>query len=237
MFNLPQKVKKTIEDFVKNLEDIYKDDLVSVVLYGSAATKEFTKYSNVNLLIVLNDTGLENLSKISKMINKAKFHALNSVFFSESYIHHSADVFPIEFLDMKENNFILYGKDILKDLEIDIKNLRFQCEQELKSKLVNIRRAYLRANKYELKNLLFAYFTSSLYVLRNLLRLKGKNPPYSKKDLLKQLQEEFEITVEPFVKILEAKNQNLRLNYDKVNKLFISFVGELEKISDIIDRS
>ena len=37
------------------------------------------------------------------------------------------------------------GRDILKDLKIDLKNLRFQCEQELKGKLLNLRQAYLEA--------------------------------------------------------------------------------------------
>lgn len=233
--NLPEKIRRLVEDFVKSLEDAYKDELVSVALYGSAATKEFTKYSNVNLLIVLKDTGLENLKRIVKLVNKDKFSLINPVFFTEKYIERSLDVFPIEFLDMKENHLTIYGKDILRDIELSVKNLRFQCEQELKSKLINIKRDYLKTNKYNLKSLLFSSLTSTLHILRNLLRLKGKIPSCLKEDLLKELNQEFQIDTTSFSKILQAKTQNLRLSYKELDNLICDFVSELEKIIEIVD--
>ena len=57
---------------------------------------------------------------------------INPVFFTEDYIIRSTDVFPIEFLDMKENHVTLYGKDLFEAIAVDTKNLRFQCEQEIK---------------------------------------------------------------------------------------------------------
>lgn len=233
--NLPERFKNILSDFIKDLENIYKNDLVSVVLYGSAATAEFTKYSNINLLVVLKDASLGNLKSIIKFVNKSKFSLISPVFFTEKYIKNSLDVFPIEFLDMKENHLTVYGKDILRDINVDTKNLRFQCEQELKSKLINIRRNYLKANSYNLKNLLFSSLTSVLHILRNLLRLKGKIPAYSKENLLKELNQEFQINITSFSRILQAKTQNLRLSYKELDSLICDFVSELEKIIEIVD--
>jgi len=146
-----------LDDFVKGLRSIYGEGLVSAILYGSAASGEYSSAnSNVNLAVVLDDSGLANIARAARLVNKRKFRLVKPVFFTEKYIASSTDVFPLEFLDMKENNIVLYGKDLLKDVRVDEKNLRFQCEQELKSKLINIKTAYLdHRSAADRKKLLF----------------------------------------------------------------------------------
>ena len=235
---LPQKIKDRLEEFTERLKAIYKDGLLSVILYGSAASGEYsTKHSNINLAIVLDDASLASLSKISKLVSARRYRSFNPVFFTEDYIRNSSDVFPIEFLDMKDNHVLLYGRDVLKDLNIDIRHLRFQCEQELKSKLINIKRLYLHnPDKQALKNLLFRSSTSVLHLLRNLIRLKGATPAYSKEDAVKAIAQEFKIDSANFNNILAAKNSNLRLRHSQLDSLFRAFVSDLEKITDTVDR-
>ena len=234
---IPDKLKNSLKDFVQSLKGIYPQDLISLVLYGSAASGEFVdRHSNLNVLAVLTNTDLENLSKASLIINK--FRIINPLFLSENYISSSTDIFPIEFLDMQENYFVLYGKDILKDIHIDTRNLRFQCEQELKAKLINLKQGYLRIrkDKFALRNLLSKSFTSILHILRNVLRLKGKKPPYRKQDILKELALEFQIDMSVWGKISAAKIKQVKLSGKDIENLFINFVKELEKIVDIVDK-
>jgi predicted nucleotidyltransferase len=235
---LPDKTKKIINEFVEQLEGAYGDCLVSIILYGSAASGEYAlRHSNINIAVILKDASLGSLSKISRLINKRKFLIINPVFLTEDYIRHSTDSFPIEFTDMKENHAILHGKDVLKGIVIDIKNLRFQCEQELKSKIINIKMAYLRAtNSFFLKKLLFKSLTSSIHVLRNLIRLKGKVPPYGKEEALNQISREFGIDVAALQAILDARSKNLNLNRKKIDNLYTRLVETLEAISDKIDQ-
>lgn len=235
--SLPDKLEKSVQDFIQRLKDTYQDGLISVILYGSAASGEFIdKHSNLNLLVVLRSTDLENLKKAASLTNK--FRMINPLFFTEKYINSSTDIFPIEFLDMQENYLILYGRDVLKDINIDIKNLRFQCEQELKSKLINLRQLYLTANNDEpaLRRLLFKSFTSVLHILRNVLRLKGRKPPYKKEDILKEVALEFEFDSKNWNKILAAKNKQIKLRQKDTEGLFVNFVRELEKIVETVDR-
>jgi len=236
---LAQKFKDTLDDFINNLKDIYGEGLISVILYGSAASGEFVeRRSNLNLLVILKNTDLENLRKASGVINKWKFKAIRPLFFTEEYIKSSNDVFPIEFLDMKENYAVLMGKDVLKDISIDTKNLRFQCEQELKVKLINLRQLYLRRNKDKtaVANLLFKSFNSILHILRNVLRIKGKQPPYLKEEILKEISAEFQIDNNAWEKILAAKNKQIRLSTREIERLFINFVKDLEKIINVVDK-
>lgn len=233
------KIKYDLKDFIQRLKDIYRQGLLSIIIYGSASSGEFKeKYSNINLLVILDNTNLDNLNKVSSLINKRRFQKINPLFFSRNYLNNSTDVFPIEFLDMKENYQVLYGQDVLDNLYIDTRNLRFQCEQELKAKLINIKTLYLRNKNHKIAvtNLLFKSFNSVLHILRNLIRLKNKTPAYSKPDVLKQLSEEFQFDITTFNKILEARNKNLRLRYKEIGNLLFAFVTELEKIIDLVDR-
>lgn len=234
---MPNRFKENLQKFVQGLKDIYQDRLISIILYGSAASGEFIeKHSNLNLLVVLENTNLENLKRASKVINKSK--VINPLFLTEDYIKRSTDIFPIEFLDIQENYSVLYGKNILEDINIDIRNLRFQCEQELKAKLITLRQLYLKisADKAALKDLLFRSVTSVLHILRNVLRLKGKKPPYKKEDILRELDGEFLIDVNIWRKILQAKNKQIKLRNKDIEGLFVDFIAELEKIVDIVDR-
>ena len=138
---------------------------------------------------------------------------------------------------MKENSLALYGKDLFKDIDIDIKNLRFQCEQELKSKIVNMKMAFIRsANVSMLKSILFKSLTSSLHILRNLVRLKGKEPSYARTDILKEISLEFGVEIAPLQDILDARSGNLNLGREKIASLFTRLVETLEAISDKVDR-
>lgn len=236
--NLAGHTKGIIDDFMRGLKEVYQDGLVSVILYGSAASGEFAeRQSNINLLVVLEDTSLKNLNKISGTLNKNKFQIIKPLFFSEDYIKDSLDVFPIEFLDIKENYLLMHGRDVLSGLEIDIRNLRFQCEQELKAKLINLKSAYLGSNdKSFLRGLLFKSCTSILHILRNLVRLKGATPSYLKKDILGEVQRELSIDTGNFKRILDLKNTNSRLSYKEIEALFFALVEDLERIVGLIDK-
>ena len=235
--SISDRNKKIIRSFTDDLLEIYHEELVSVFLYGSAASGEFVdQHSNLNLLIVLKNTGFGVLKKSSKTLQK--FKMLNVLFMSESYILSSLDIFPIEFLDMQENHFVLYGKDILKDIHVDTRNLRFQCEQELKQKLLKLQHAYLRAgcNPRTLSSLLFSSFTSILHILRNVLRLKGITPPYLKHEIIRELTLQFKINTFTWEKILAARNKKVKLNAIESEELFADFIKEVETLISTVDR-
>ena len=235
--NLPSGLKDKVSDFLKGLKSIFAQDLTSVILYGSAASGEFVdKRSNLNLLVVLKNSGLENLKKASGAVNKSRL--INPLFLTERYIASSTDIFPIEFLDMKENYRVLYGKDVLKDIVVETVNLRFQCEQELKAKLIGIKQFYLKINKDQraLGKFLLESFTPVLHVLRNVLRLKGKKPAYQKKDLIKDLAAEFEMNLHSWETILAAKQNEVKLGVKTTCRLFANFVDDLEGIVEAVDK-
>ncbi len=236
---LNNSLRRKIDEFVRGLEDVYKEGLVSVILYGSAASGEFIDaHSNLNLLVVLKDIGLDNIKRSSGLVNKHKFEMFMPLFFSREYIVSSTDVFPIEFLDMKENYVLLAGENVLKDISIDLKNLRFQCEHELKLKLIHLRQFFLKRNKDKdaLKDMLFKSTNSVIHILRNIIRIKGKAPAYLKQDIIKQIEDILPVDTQAWSKILAAKNKQVKLSPDEIDQLFKKFIDDLEKLVDAVDK-
>ena len=236
--DLPSGIKKRIDEFVMMLRNAYGDQLISVNLYGSAASGGYAAgHSGIDIAVILIDSSLDSISKTSKFINKRKFILMNPLFLTEGYIKRSMDVFPIEFIDMKDNHVVLYGRDILKDINVDTKNLRFQCEQELKAKIINIKRIYMRTTDiHALKRLLFKSATSSLHILRNLIKLKGREPSFDRDQVINEISREFGIDLAPIQKILDAKSMNLKLRREEIKDLFTRLIGALEAISYKVDQ-
>ena len=237
--NLGQKIKNLLDVFTEELKSIYKDGLISVILYGSASSGEFVDtHSNLNILVILKDNSLESIKKAAGLSGKFKFRMFSALFFTEEFMRASCDVFPIEFIDIKENYKILYGRDVLEGMTIDLKNLRFQCEHELKSRLIYLKQRYLALHKdrSSLQALLFKSATSVSHILRNVLRLKGKEPAYLKEEVLRQISGEFKINAEAWGKILAAKSKKIRLKAQDSNSLFNDFIKDLEAISVVLDR-
>ena len=112
----------------------HKDNIHSIAITGSALTDDFDpEKSDVNSVLVLNkmDLGfLEVLASFGKTYGKKGISA--PLIMTPEYIKHSLDVFPIEFLNIKLLHETLFGEDLFQHLLIERKDLRLQCERELK---------------------------------------------------------------------------------------------------------
>jgi len=234
---IPDKLNKQVTLFTEKLRKIFSADLVSIILYGSAASGEFVdRHSNLNFLILLkkfNPAAMKEAGKIA-----GKFNAFEPLFLTAEQINNSTDIFPIEFLDMQENYAVVYGQDVLKNISVDTKNLRFQCEHELRVKLILLRQTYFTSNRNKrlLLYTLIRVFTSTLHILRNILRLKGTIPPYRKELIINAVGELLDIDLSAWQKMLAVKNKKEHLNQAEIESLYIKFMTELEKTVEFVDK-
>src|SRR5215469_3454123 len=143
--------EEAMAEFMQRMRGAGADNLLSIVLFGSAAHGEFRPgYSDVNLLCVLRDASFSFLQKISPVIEwwRKKRHASPLVMTLEE-MKSSAAEFSIEFIDMKQRYRVLYGEDVLRILEVPMHAHRFQLEYELREKLFVLRQQLLLASHDE----------------------------------------------------------------------------------------
>ena len=151
------------------------------------------------------------------------------------HIRRSTDAFPIEFLEIKENHLLLYGEEILLNLEINPQNIRLECEEQIKGGLIRLYETYLEIGMKEkqVRMLLINSLVSFIPVMRNLLRLKGESVPVEKEVIINNLTQLFSLNKETFLNVWEMKHGKKPLDLER---LFENYLEEIEKLGIAVDR-
>ncbi len=236
---LPESVGLKIRPYLEEMIELLGHNLITAAVYGSAVTGDYLeKSSDINLLLVCEDVDLGTMKKSLKLIAKGiRKRIAAPLFFTRRYIETSADVFPIEFLEIRENHLILYGEDVLTGITVDLKNLRYQCEEQIKGKLVRIRQAYLEVGlkKKGVESLLKRSFSSLMPVFRNVIRLKGESPPEGKYEVLKRLAVLFSLDEEVFLTIWRDKQNDEKIGGEDAEIYLEKYLIQIEKLAAAVD--
>lgn len=237
---LAVNIQENIKTYCLELTELHGDNLKTIIAYGETLAKEINpKKAALNLLLIFDKVTVSTLKNSLDTIKKGRKKGIVApLFLTTEHIKTSTDIFPIEFLEMKENHILLYGKDSLSDLEIKFDNIRLQCEQELKGKVIRLRQNYLEVGlaRGSVENLILNSFTSFIPVFKNLLRLKNKNIPQELAEVIEVLAAEFNLNQQLFLSILNDKQRDEKIGGKDALAFFEDYLAELKKLSQIVDK-
>lgn len=229
------ELKTIIRPYLIKLLEIHKENIVSVVLYGSATGKYFMpKKSDINLAVIFKNLEFRQLKDSLKLINYGASKRITApLLLSLSHIESSKDTFPVEFIEIKENNILLYGKDIFSGLKIDETNIRLFCKREIEGKLIRIRQAYLERGlkRKGVEALMKESMHSLVPLFRALLRSKIQNPPIDKEKILIEFCNHYGLAKDVFVAILRDRMNDEKIKGEDAEVFFEKYLREIEKIS------
>ena len=227
------------DKLVSKLLQAYPSGLRSVVLYGSAAAGDFVeKHSDYNVLLITEQLGVADLKALSGVsLRWVRAGNPPPLLFTLERLKQSADVFPIEILDMRESHQVLYGDDVLSEIPIHDNNLRLQVESELKGKLIQLREAYLmtRGKTKNVVEVLIRSISSFLVLFRAALRLYQGEVPVRKLDALTSLATHISFDPIPFETVEELKEGRKKVRHLDADALFEAFLETVETVVDAID--
>jgi hypothetical protein len=212
--------------------------LRSVILYGSAAAGDYTgKRSDYNILVVLDQLGIDELKALSKTTRSwVKAGNPAPLLFTKERLARSADVFPIEIADIKSSHQVLFGEDVTTDLPVHSENLRWELESELKGKLIALRAQYLitGGKPRDVTELLIQSLSAFLVLLRGALRLYQSEVPPRKMDALAALSKHVPFETRPFETIEQLKEGRKVPGVDP-DTLFADYLRAIETVVDVVD--
>ena len=245
--HLPDKSKNTVSQFSQALIEAFGTNLYSLILFGSAArsSKDEIKdnfkegASDINTAIVLETVGAHELNIISNIGRKFKKSGLAiPLVFKRGHIASSLDTFPLEFSDMKQTHIVLFGADPLAEAKIENKNLRYQCEAQLKGQLVQLRRGFLASGESveALTHLISASVTSILAACRGMALLAGKTPPEAKRDLLKLIGEHYNVDVAPVSEAWQLRRGDITHSTATMEMLMDKYLTTIEELAEVVDK-
>jgi predicted nucleotidyltransferase len=234
-------MEKLLNELVKRLQEAYGDDLVSVVLYGSAASGDFhEKFSDLNVLCVLRVVGVPELRKGEKAVEwwvKQKNPAPLILSVEEAVNSH--DAFPIEFLDIKQNHRLLFGKDLVSGIVVSTRQHRQQVEHELRMGLLRLRSRYLtvQQDEKEVVELMARSIASFATLARHALMLAGEtNVPIRKREIFDAATKRFHLHPLPFETVLQIREGTQTLSGEQAHSLFSSYLEQVTRLAQTVDK-
>jgi predicted nucleotidyltransferase len=114
---LPQEVSQALAEFVEAAKTALGPDLVSIVLFGSAAEGRMRATSDVNLILVLARFERRSIDALREPLRSA--HALirlEAMLILESELPAAAEAFAVKFADIGERHRLIHGKDLFAGL-------------------------------------------------------------------------------------------------------------------------
>ncbi|MBI4863834.1 MAG: nucleotidyltransferase domain-containing protein [Candidatus Riflebacteria bacterium] len=141
---LGPKEREAVTGFCDELVTALGDGLEAIVLCGSAARGDYRPgRSDINLLVVLETIEVASMKKVVAAVVPSRRHTLAPIIASKASLRSSTDVFPMEYLLLKEAYQVLWGEDVLASLDVRREHLRLRCEQEIKDVLRKLRSYYV----------------------------------------------------------------------------------------------
>ncbi len=234
-----QDPKEIFPEIIDDYKGLFGDDLISIILYGSAAGRDYRPgKSDINFMIVLSEEGIERLDQAFKMVETwQKRKVAIPLFLTELYVESSLDVFPIEYLNFQRNHALVYGKDILKDLSFDRELVRLQCEREIKGKLLLLREAFMETGgkAKALRGVIAQSIQAFIAIFDALLFFKEMEIPKERREVVDLTCNAFDLDAGLFQKLLDMKEEKIKPDDSETRSLFQGYLKEVRKLSKIVD--
>lgn len=239
MAKISNKPQDDFTSLTENYLKVFGSDLVSLILYGSAAGGSYIKdKSDINLLIVLTPDTIDKLADAFSTIKywRKRGYAI-PLMMTKPFISSSLDSYPIEFINMKNNHILIYGEDILEQIDVNKENLRLQIERELKGKLLLLRQGYLEieGKPRHLKKLISHSFTAIISIFNALLYYKKGTMPSERRNTISELAEVFEIDTNTLLQCADIKEGIKSRSGEDITVLFLKYIFQIAALCDVVD--
>ena len=233
-----KKPEEKLQELVSRLRAACGDNLVSVVLYGSAARDEFhERYSDVNLLAVFRDLSGAQIAVIAPVMRwwtqDEKFTP--SLTMTEVELRESADVFAIELLDIQHMHKTLFGKDVVSELQVPMNLHRLEVEHELRITLLRLRQhLLLNPDKQdELRRVLAKSIGGVSTLLRHALIAVGEEPGHEKSKTLEQAGATFGFDVAVIQSALALRSDHE--HPANISELYNAYMNAIGRVAHELD--
>ena len=142
--DLPEDVVRVLDEFVAAARAAFGDDLVSVLLYGSAAEGAVRATSDVNVILVLSSFVPAKADRLRDPLRTAYAAVkLSAMFLLRDEVAAAAQCFAQKFADVLRRRRVLYGEDPFSTISIPREALVARLNQVLLNLTLRMRALYV----------------------------------------------------------------------------------------------
>ena len=202
---------------IEEIKKILGENLVTLAEYNNG--------DEIRCIAVCNHLDFKTLTHLKKL-------DIIPIIFTQEEIRNAIDVFPVEFLNIKRHHKLLYGEDILKNIDISKVDLKRQLEFEFRSKLVHLRQSYMQSSKEEdLEDIILNAVPTLAPIIGALMYLKDVETKYDP-DIIKIM---VGIDTKIIMDIYKIRTGKTKFEKDK-NKYIERLINILGHVEDLVDK-
>ncbi len=233
---LPREMRATLRAYLKDVTVLWNSTLEAAILYGSAVQGRYHPgRSNLNLLLLLPAYDMEVLRRYARIHRRwSKEGIIVPLFLTEKDLHSSRELFPIEYLELREHHIVLLGRDPFPPLSEDIRGLAQHCLREIRGNLVRLRQRFVEAGgtSEAAEVLLPLSITTLLPPLKWLGYASDQASTESVEDLLTRVGRTLGTEIGPFEEAWRLKIGLISPGNLEMPRLFDRYVGALGALDD-----
>jgi hypothetical protein len=207
---------------------------------GSSLTQDYKPgQSDINTVLVLDKLtvgSLDAIADLAKPISRKKISV--PLLMTMDYIERSLDVFGIEFLDFQLTHQTILGRDPFASFSFAKRDVRLQCERELKATLIRLRQGYIAAsaNRKLVRDILIAATKGLAPLLRAMLWLKNIDRPAETEQTFKNAAGQFAINMDFLTAVASWRHERVRLQEAEIKNAFQSVYTTVEQLALTVDK-
>jgi hypothetical protein len=228
----------TLDQLVARVRETMGANLTGVVLYGSAAGRDYHGGTDYNVLILVREATKRDLEGLAPVV-RAWIGAGNSppLLLTVAEWGRRADVFAIEYADLLERHRVLHGELPVEGVVVRRSDLRHQLESEAMGKLLRLRRGIMSAagDPGRLRALLTDSFSAMLTLVRATLHLHGEAAPDSSDAMVDRVAVLARFSPASFHTMLAARRGSARLRDDELESVVHGYLEALEALIAHVD--
>lgn len=239
MAKIPDKPQDIFVELTGDYQRVFGSDLVSLIIYGSAAGGFYVKgKSDINLLVVLSPEAVNRLEDALEIVEYwRKRRVAVPWVMTKAFIANSLDCYPIEFLNMQNSHVLIHGEDVLEGLKFKPEDVRLQIEKELKGKLVLLRQGYLETEgrARQLRQLIGRSIMAFITVFNALIYLKQASIPQRRRDTIKEAARLITFDADVFLACVDIREGVDKFSGEEIADIFKKYLRAVENMCNIVD--
>ena len=228
-----------LNTFVDTMKQKLGSELISVILFGSAAENRMRPQSDINLLVVLRSCQLETLNKINTDYREQRgLIKLTCLFLEKEDLPAAFISFPIKFLDISRRSQVLFGEDLIPQIKIDPVHLKFQLQQTILNLRIRLRERYTVASlrQEQLVNIMNEFSGPLRSCAFSIADIAGTSPKNPKQAMASFLESYFPDRAKTMGQTISTIREESGLSPEQIIPAFKDYFEILSKMQEVASR-
>jgi hypothetical protein len=156
---------------------------------------------------------------------------------TQDEITRSADVFSIEFMDMKRRYKVLYGEDVLLKLAVPMHLHRAQLEYELREKMILLRQSVLAAARDEkrLWEIMLSSLSAFTTLFRHALIALGDSSALHSREAIRALHSRIAFDTSPFEHLFDIREHRADRKQLDPRQILDNYLHAIQQVTTAVD--